>query len=558
VTIKNQTIAFALALACLPLAAGCAGDFDQPDEAEDTQSQALTSKPAAPIGNLPDLDEVLDSIVIEPADPNLHVIASGDGWKKIHVTGQLDDPEAGGTREANEDIVVLTKPEAIQTAPLSALTKKRLAEEFAATGVAGTMARAADDDFVTVVSLDAAAQVDALEQAGVAFFGACSDYDSSYTRSLGVDKSFNFKKTDEAGSFTGAIDFSARFTGSATATARYRVHKSWCVPYKVSFKKVELVGNANLTATAKVDGKFQKQWKWEKTIAKPEIASFSFWAGPIPVYFKIRIPVEVAVDAKAQAELHAQAKVIGNGNFNVACSSSSCTGTKSATLTFAQDTPPSISVSAKVDVTPSVSAAIRGVLYSEDIAWGDVGVRGSLPASLWGYYGNGCGDADNDGVNEWVRALTLDLRAKVDVFARVDTAVTDKKEWTWNLANKHIGFWSFGDDSALRPIFYSSGVSGTTVTMHGRMRPCWPYTDKMTYRLTWGDGSVETVSASPTALFTKSHTFATKGSKNIQLQAVSDQANRDPNATTTRTVTILNRPIVDVPPIFGGGLVFAP
>lgn len=549
---KNQTLAFLLAFACLPLAAGCAADADaDTDEPTEAEAQALISKSATPIANLPDIDP----IVVEPVDSDLNVVASGDGWKQIHVTGQLEDPATGGTREANEDIVVLTKPEAVKTAPLSARTKQRLSEEL---DTASVMANA-DDELITVVSLDAAAQVDALEESGVTFFGACSDYDSSYTRSINVDRTFTFRKADEAGSFTGAIDFSANFKGSASATARYRVHKKLCVPYKVSFKKVELVGNADLTATAKVDGKFEKQWKWDKTIAKPEIASFSFWAGPVPVHFKIRVPVEVGLDAKAKAELHAQAKVIGKGSFNIACSSSSCSGSRYASLTFAQDTPPSVSVSAKVDVTPSVSAALRGVLYSEDIAWGDVGVRGSLPASLWGYYGNQCGDANNDGVNEWVSALTLDLRAKVDVFARVDTLVTDKKEWTWNLANKHIGFWSFGDDSALQPIFYSAGVSGSTLTVRGRMRPCWPYSDQMRFRITWGDGSVETVNASPTTLFSKSHTFASAGQKTVELAALVDDAGRDPNAATTRTILLSDRPIVDVrPPVLGTKLVLAP
>src|SRR5690606_1835854 len=138
--------------------------------------------------------------------------------------------------------------------------------------------------------------------------------------------------------------------------------------------------------------------------------------------------------------------------------------------------------------------------------------------------------------NEWVSALTLDLRAKADVFARVDTIATPKKEWTWNVANKHIGFWSFGDGSALEPMFYREAVSGTTMTMRGRMRPCWPYADSMRYRLTWGDGTVETFDAAPSTLFSKAHTFPTYGTKTVKLEALFDTASRDPNSSTTRTM----------------------
>ena len=46
---------------------------------------------------------------------------------------------------------------------------------------------------------------------------------------------------------------------------------------------------------------------------------------------------------------------------------------------------------------------------TEWLAYAQVGVRPYLRGDLWGYYGNACGDADSNGVNETVNALTFDL-----------------------------------------------------------------------------------------------------------------------------------------------------
>lgn len=535
---RSFSLSLVVALGALPLfTQGCAADGTTPaEEATATESQALAKDTTAA--------SPATDVVVEPGDANLKILSAGEGWKRAIVTGEAEDTATGTMKMANEEIVILTHEEGIDNAPLSPKTKAHLHAEsklpslkpaVIGKGFAPDKTPAADEDLMTVVSLAAAAEAEANEASGTAFF-SCSDYDSSYSRNVNVDRSASFHKGNETGSFTGVLDFDARFAGSASATVRYRVGKKWCIPYKATFKKLEVVGNASLTGKVNVNGKFEKAWKYDRTIAKPEIASFRFWAGPVPIILKIRIPVEAGVDAKAKAELYANARVVGNGSFNVACSSSSCSGSKSATLSFTQDTPPTLSVNAKVDVTPYVSAALRGVLYGEDIAYGDVGVRGSLPASLWGYAGNGCGDANGDGSNEWVNAATLDLRAKADIFARVDTIFTAKREWTWNVANRSIGFWDLGDSSALDPIFFAENVSGTSATLRGRMRPCWPYTDEMRYRITWDDGSTEIVDAAPSTLFSKAHDFGSYGSKVVKLEALLDDAGRDANGSTTRSL----------------------
>jgi hypothetical protein len=89
------------------------------------------------------------------------------------------------------------------------------------------------------------------------------------------------------------------------------------------------------------------------------------------------------------------------------------------------------------------------------------------------------------------------------------------------------------------------------------MRSCWPYTDAITYRITWSDGSISNFTGSPTALFTQDHDFATYGIKPIKLEAIRDAAGRDlagAGAASTRNVYL--KPFDD---IFapGGGLVLS-
>ena len=88
------------------------------------------------------------------------------------------------------------------------------------------------------------------------------------------------------------------------------------------------------------------------------------------------------------------------------------------------------------------------------------------------------------------------------------------------------------------PIFTVASASGTTYTMKGKMRPCWPYTQSMRYDLNWGDGSApETVNAAPGTFFTKTHTFPSyMTTYSTRSTAVIDTAGRDPNRTTTRSV----------------------
>src|SRR3954466_12879329 len=94
---------------------------------------------------------------------------------------------------------------------------------------------------------------------GVAYFSICDDYDSSFSKSLSVDKSYSYHKGDETGSFTGSFDVQARMQANASARVDYHATTSVfaaCHAVWIDFKKATVQGTADLTASGKVDAQF--------------------------------------------------------------------------------------------------------------------------------------------------------------------------------------------------------------------------------------------------------------------------------------------------------------
>jgi hypothetical protein len=263
------------------------------------------------------------------------------------------------------------------------------------------------------------------------------------------------------------------------------------------------------------------------------------------VHLRLFAPIDVGVDAEAKVTLKADAKVVGKGSFDVTCGSSSCSGSKSATFEFDDGDPPTVEATARVKVTPWAQGAVRAVLYGETYgAYGQVGVKASLPTDLWAYAGNGCGDANGDGKPEFVSALTLDMRARIDVTSKAVVLGDEIGSWSWNVLDRPVFFKSFGDGSALDPIFYNE-PSGTSrkARMRGRMRPCWPYSDPVKYHITWSDGAVTDFTGAPTQLFAQEHQFASYGVYPIAVEAVEDTAGRKIAGSTTHNVRFM--PVMD-------------
>jgi hypothetical protein len=596
---RSLSLSLLLAVVAAPTVIGCAADAS-PDGAEpstDAQSAALGKDLAAgPIDALEDgtkpagkplvphpgtitndlTPAVVEVLPIDPNAPGVQQTSAGDGWRVMHVSGSLPDSKTGTLTAVDDDIIILESKEAIDAAPLGPKTRAqlkqsstlRLSKAMAAapafaksTGIATSPPE--EESLFTVVHKKSMDQMEnpTPPPPGVTYFSFCDDYDGEYSKSLSVDKSYAYHKGDETGSFTGSFDVNARMQGSATATIKYRAKTSIaaaCHAVWIDFKKAQVKGTADLTASGKVDAQFHKGWHYSKTIAQPTVFDQWFTIGVVPVHLLVKVPVEAGLDADAKATLHANAKVVGHGAFDVTCTSSNCTGSKSASIAIDSSDPPSFEATARVKVTPWAQASLKAVLFDETIGgYGQVGIRASLPTDLFAYAGNQCGDADGNGQNETVTGLTLDMAVKVDIVAKAGAFGGTIGPWNWNVANKHLLFKSFGEGGVLDPIFTYERVPGQLLhtRMHGRMRPCWPYADAITYRITWSDGSLSNFTGSPATLFTQDHDFGTYGLKPIKLEAIRDAAGRDlaaGGASTTHNVNL--RPFDDIFVHVNGGV----
>ncbi len=485
----------------------------------------------APIATPPDA-------TIRAGAPGLAMLATGAGWKSYQVSGTLLDPDTDALVASNEPIVVIDSASAIATSPLSASLKSRIAADIAALPLeeqGGT--------FIVRKNIDD--QVIALPKGTIGTAApllGCSDVDKTYSRQYASATPFHYSESGQAGYFSGSANIDGTASGSVNAALVLRVKRVWipfagCSTYWGHLKSATLTGRGDVVADAKANGHFYAEWHKSVTVLSPVLYEDWVSIGGLPVKIKVSLPVQAGIDASARLDVNSNAHVEAHGNFNVVCTSSSCDGSKSTTFSFAQNGMPTIGLNARAKVNPWAQAGVKLELY-DGVAHGQIGVRATLASDFWGYYGNTCGDANRDGINEFVEAATLDASVLIDLKAEVGFFGANKS-FSWNLLNQHVAFLDLlGGSTALNPIFYADAASGYTANMRGRMRPCFPYTDTAHFRIDWTDGTPpESFDASPAMLFSRAHTFQQTGpflrSYSPKLTALSDTRGRQLNGVAT-------------------------
>jgi hypothetical protein len=525
-----------LMVATLLLAGACATD-PLPGEADgDTSvttgalaiSRAPSINPGVTINPLPPVPPPPPP---EPLPPTTQALESGAGWRRVKVNGNAEDFATGVIQPVSDEFYVIDGRGSINNTSLPASTRQVVSAKL--TNMA--MPAAGDDEIIIVPK----ALNDAI-QSNVAFYSICDDSNyQTFSKTYTFDKSYNYHRNSEPGALAGSGDFQTRLKGSVTGIVRYSIRYHYCIPTFI-LHRVIVRGDADVVATASLVATFQKKWSWETQVAAPVLGTVSFFG--IPVTFKA--PISVGIDAQAAASLNFNGTYEAHGSFDIHCSKrSGCDGDKEATSGFTSGGAPAFSASGMVKVVPWAQGAIRAYVIDEGLIHAQVGVRAKLAGELWGYTGNTCGDANNDGVNEYVSGASLDLGVGIDVVAKAGIFGSDLGPWSWNVWNQHLAFWGTGD--ALDPIFYGKGCGGTNLaTMHVAMRPCWPYNDAVTYRMTWGDGTTSSFSGHPDTRLTQTHAYATTGAKSIRVDALRDAKGRDMAGDATRTVNVSFLPVV--------------
>jgi hypothetical protein len=534
----------------LAIAAGCSGADGGYDSSDDGLRPRDGEIPDEPLPTRPPPEPTPAPVPPPPTGPDV-LIASGNGWREYRVNGSFPDVDTGAPKTlTDQSIVIVRGMNGVASAPLADVAKSALSADVIAASAPGVPG----DELVYIVNRNAANQLGTPDASGnVAHASGCNDYYKNYTVDKSYSKNGSLDKQYTSGDFIGTFKANASSSGNASATFRLKVKRGSvlgvCIPYAVAFVNVRLQGAATAVADMETTGNFRKEWNYSTTITKPDLGSFWFSIGPVPIRVGFNLPIEAGVSANGFVAASLKGQAQANGSFDYTCSTGGCSGDKSFSAGFTPSGDPTGFVSGKILIRPWVQGALRVYLYSDSVAYGQVGLRPAIDLDLFGYAGNQCGDANGDGTNEWVAGTSLDSAFRLDLTAKV-YALGGDWDTSYNLLHRHLGFWTGGGENPpWSPMLRVSSTSERTATIVAGNRPCWPYTEALNYQVVWGDGVVEPATRAPgTHSFV--HTFPGRGTYPVTFNLLNDARGRNIGTSISRNVLITGLPNIDV----GGGI----
>jgi hypothetical protein len=507
----------------------------------------LAAGPAAAISKLP------------PVGPNFVdiVVQQGPGWELHNVSGYAVD-DAG--QYFNRNLYMVQNPSGAYGAPLSSGVQ----QDVAVDGEAGDTFFVLDQQTVDEIAssersgtltpfLQSIAEPQDFDDSGVAMrplFGRCSDRDVSQSKTLNLAQPITLASPNFGGGFTGSLTVNANIQGTATAAVhvylkRYAIF-GVCIPYGVKLDNARATGNLLINYGATLSGTvaYTNPNPWEWPIVEPQLFSFTFLIGVIPVYVPVTLPISLGLDLSASVT----GSVTYNGNqtsqavFDYTCRLDGCSGSGSYTQ-ISSSTSPTLTGSVSGHVKPSLWAqvAVRASLYDSGIAYLQAGVRPYLHGDLWGFYGNNCGDADGDSVFETVDALTFDLDWQIKGVGQASLLGRATDPWFFYTSPRwHVDFWDLIGSDAIQPMLVGPAAVPVNAAQRYdvKMRPCWPYPENVDYRLDWGDGTSASLTGAPVSFVSASKSWPAVGPEAIRANALRDAHGRVFSQGTDRTVQV--------------------
>ncbi|MFY0575755.1 hypothetical protein ACN28S_16585 [Cystobacter fuscus] len=384
-------------------------------------------------------------------------------------------------------------------------------------------------------------------------FGSCSDQSKSKSKSFSFSSPIN-TSSNLGGGFTGSIYTTGNMSGSATGEVVVKIKRTkvfWvCIPYGVRFGHARLrqcLGEQQLVHQRLAQLRLQLAEAGGQ--AEPGLARLLHRAHP----GAHRLQPAHRPGPEHQRDRHRyrglQRPADGHGQLRLHLHEWRLQRLRQLQPGQRSSSQPVTgSVSGRIQPTLWAQVAVRAYLYSEWVAHAQVGVRAYLYGDLWGYYGNTCGDANGDLINETVSALTFDLDWRLFITGRA-SLVGNTSNWDnlWSTSRRHIKFWDLlsGGSSALRPTLLGPATVPLNYTnsYSSRMRPCWPYADSVNSQFNWGDGTYASFSAVPGTTTTRTKFWTSTGAKAVRVTALNDSHGRSfTNAFTERTVQV-NAPV---------------
>lgn len=490
------------------------------------------------------------------------VLESGTSWQLVKVSGVIDDTRQSYT----QNLYMLQDTEGISQAPIPESVRQELAQPTGSGDAVFVLSqsileeiRLSEEQGELTPALQAIAEeldpdeVGSAASRGLGLFGKCDDKLYKQSKNLDVSAPYS-QSTSLGGGFSGTVSLSGISNVNATGEVevglkRFKLFRK-CIPYGVSYGSAHIFGDVAMNYGATLTGTVNYAHQWPFKVTKERVVYIDFMVGIIPVHIGVKLlPIMLYLDLQAAVtgSITYTGSQEATGNFNYTCTLNGCSGTSN--LIQSSPMSPEVftsGVSVRIQPTLHAEAAVLAYLYSEWLAYGQVGVRPYLYGDLWGYYGNNCGDADGNGSHELVNALTFDTDLQVFLDARVGAFGHERGRWDglWKTSRIHLRFWdllgSSTHTSALQPML--SGLESVPALSpqqyNARMRPCWPYGDSVDYQLTWGDGGSTGFSGAPGAWTLTSHSWSLEGPMELGLTAVRDSHGRKLGKVLARGINV--------------------
>lgn len=365
---------------------------------------------------------------------------------------------------------------------------------------------------------------------GRKLFNNCSGWrQGSKSVQKNVDKSFSKSESFGDGAAVATIKADIDVNADINFSLGYEYKRRFCIPYKFRYKTLDTSVSYDTSGSLEINGSLQKtitNKSWQ--IAEPKVLDSVFLVGPVPVRIAVKVPIEVGtgdITVQASGKIAAEKALRYTGNFSFHCDRSTCERVSSSHQNYNKDFINRIgaAASAKATMKPYLNVAAKPILYAEAVLYVKVGAQPSFPLEVFGYYGNLCGDGDNNGHNETVAAAlgTLAFEAGVTAEAKLfGQSLLKPKYWKlWHKDLLMVDFISAGS-SAFSPLLRpTTEDTSLIVQLPVSIRQCvasYAQRFPVDFHIDWGDGLQSNINDVATSK-SLNHTYSQSGTYPISV-----------------------------------------
>ena len=435
------------------------------------------------------------------------------------------------------EALVLRNLRAVYDADLPDWYKDEILEENGFTDWSQITDEEMDAQFSAVVIIDKLNEVDELlstqtQSGSYQTFGLCSKKRKHKTKSVDFDLSTIDEEIEILDAFDNNENHSLTLDGTIKSTVtgegnieiKYFIKKRCGIPYGVGFTSTKLVfqseTDGEILLGARAEYEFNKSFSKEIQLLLTG-QTFFIWYIPLTLEFGVKLEPGADFAFSSSAEGSVSKKLETAMQFEILCTEKDCQtqGFNDVTSNFSSVDRDDMNfeLEAKASINPFVrvkaeTALAFGIVGANvDLTDVEVVVEASAPAEFQAYYGNQCSDVDNDGVNEMVSGVFLDVYGQIRAYAdfqdpikkikkerkRIGIGIPLKKGWQEledyfgaSLYRKHFYFNDLtpGGSRIMDPVMVIPDVLASNGKIQIRSRDCYPYANPV-FEVDWGDGS---------------------------------------------------------------------